>query len=64
MLVLAAYHTNPQPDRGLESELECSSGSGEGSEYIEGEDKQEQVRLQPTESEVEGEFGYIFSVNC
>ena len=53
LLVLAAYHTNPQSHRGLESELECSSGSNEGSEYIKDEDEQEQVRLQPGVAEAD-----------
>jgi len=48
-----AGHESAQSDRGSESEPESSSGSDEGSEYIEGEDGQEQVRLQSAENEIE-----------
>ena len=36
-------HESAQSDRGSEPEPEPSSGSDEGSEYIEGEDEQGQV---------------------
>ena len=64
LLVLAACNMNSQSDRGLESEPESSSGLDEGSECIEDEDEQEQVRLQPSENEVKGDFEWVFPVNC
>jgi len=50
-------HESAQSDRGWESEPESSSGSGEESEYIEGEDGQEQVRLHSVENEIEAISG-------
>ena len=53
---------NPQSDRGLDSDPEPPSGLDEGSEYIDGEDEREQVRLQPAENEVEGDFECVCSL--
>ena len=49
-------HESAESDPVSESEPESSSDSDEGSEYIESEDEQEQVQLQPAENEIEGDF--------
>lgn len=50
-----------ESDRGSGSEPESEPGSDGGSEYIEDEDVQEQVQLQPAENEIEGDFECVCS---